>query len=269
MIRYPDIFDTAMLNRSTIIIIPTALALAIICILPATNHYFPIWPIAAGANIADTMFHEIGHSIFGWLMGVPNIPSVFTLFGTEQAAGLTLMWPRSWIVQVVVFAGLIYGCYWIYQNFPGWLWVAVSFTLLVIITAFTPYTKIPIFYMGHGGAIAMGGFFLFRAWANMAARNGYERWLNAFFGFFMILKNIYFAWLLTDPDISEEYSSRLIGGISHHDFAAMHEIIHSWTVHGIALFTIFYGVVMIIVSFLGAVYKGMEAEINVPEEIEL
>jgi len=245
----------------------SALSLAIICILPSTNHYFPLWAIAAGANIADAMFHEMGHSIFGWLFGVPNIPSVFTLFGREQAAGLTLMWPRSWIVQITAFAGLVYACYWIYKNFPEWFWAAAIFTLLVMAIAFTPYSQIPILYMGHGGAILMGSFFLFRAWANIDARNAYERWLNAFFGFFMVLKNIYFAYMLTDSNISEEYSDRLIGGISHHDFAAMAEIIHSWTVRGIALFTIFFGVSMIIASVVAALYKANnEPEINEPED---
>ena len=175
----------SLLDRQTVLIVFSALIMAVLCILPGVNNTFPIWIIASGASIADTMFHELGHSITGWLLGVPNIPAILTIFGRDQAAGFTLSFGHSWLLQGVAIVGLLCLCYHLFRAESGCLYPALTLTLLVPVIAISGYYEVAVSYMGHGGALLMGTFFLYRAWLYMDARNLYERWLNAFFGLLM------------------------------------------------------------------------------------
>jgi len=244
-----------LLDRTTIIIIISALGLAVVCILPSTRNIFPLWIIASGASVADTMFHEMGHSITGWLLGMPNVPSILTIFGREQAAGLTWHFGHFWVVQGVVILGLLYLCYDLYGAASKWFFPVVILTVLVLALGTSGYYQVAISYMGHGGSILMGGFFLYRSWLGLAARNLYERWLNAFFGFFLVLNNMFFAYrLVYDEDYNDEYVNHVIGNITHNDFVKLAGEVSGWTVHGIANFTMIFCASVIVVSFLASVY---------------
>src|SRR5262249_28729728 len=143
------------------------------------------------------------------------------------------------ILQGIAIIGLLYLCYDLYSAASNWLYAAIIVAIIVIAVAASGYYLTAIAYMGHGGLILMGGFFLFRSWLGLAARNLYERWLNAFLGFFMILDNMYFAYrLIYDADYNEDYSSHVIGGIGHNDFIQMTGQMPGLTVHGIAGFTL-------------------------------
>ena len=226
-----------LLDRTTILIIGSALVLAVLCIHPATNSTFPLWVIATGANFADTMFHEMGHSITGWLFGVPNIPSVFTLFGREQAGGLTMTFGHFWLLQGIVIAALLYAIYDKWAAASRWCYPLAALTLFIIIFAASGYYEMAISYMGHCGAMLMGAFFLYRSLLGLAARNLYERWLNAFLGLFILLHNMHFAYMLIyDVDFNDVYSEAMIGGFTHHDFIKIADAVRGWAVRGVAWF---------------------------------
>lgn len=245
-----DFFD-----RTTLLIMISALALAVLCVLPETRQITPIWIIAAGLNVGDTLFHELGHAGFAWLLGRPAIPMIFTLFGADQAAGLSISFGRSWYVQIAAFAILAYACVWIRDNYSFLFIPAVIFSLAIVGLAFSDekYHQVLIAYMGHGTSMLVGGFMLFRAWVYLDSRNQYERWLNALFGFFITFYNIHFAYMLAyDPFFREVYSEHVDFGISHNDFWAIAQLMHGWTVHKIALFTIGYGVAVILIACIAA-----------------
>ena len=224
-------------------------------LLPATKEMFPFWVIARGAFVADALFHEMGHTIFYWLFGHVAIPMIFTLFGSDQAGGMSMAMGRNWFLQILVFAALAYGVYWVKENWRALLIPYCLFSVLVTVAAFTKYTDVVIAYMGHGSSIAMGGFFLFRAWIYLDARNSYERWLNAFFGFYLTLSNMVFSYgLAFNTDARGDYSSHLAFGAGHNDFWNIAMVIPSWSVKGIAMFTIGYGVAMIIGSCVAAAF---------------
>jgi hypothetical protein len=230
----------------------SAAGLAAVAILPATRGIFPISAIAVAAHIADTLFHEMGHTVFFWLFGQPAIPMIFTMYGADQAGGMSMpLLGRSWFTQIVAFGALAYGCWRVRRDWPSLFIPAVLFSLIIGVLAFTRYYEVVILFMGHGGAIAMGGFFLFRAWLGRDARNAYERWLNAFFGFFLVLNNFYFSYDIGfNLEAQSDYNERVAFGISHNDFYAITEIIYSWTVKGIAAFTMAYCIAVIVGSFL-------------------
>lgn len=249
-----------LFSLGTLSVLASACVVALLCILPQTKSIFPFWVIASGAFIADTLFHELGHTLFNWLFGTPAIPMIFTLFGADQAGGMSMAWDRSWIVQGMAFAALAIALYWSYTE--RWLFTCLlCLTALVGALAFTPYYVVVILYMGHGSAILVGGWLLYRAWLYLDSRNGFERWLNAFFGFFLVLNNFYFSCMLAfDTETRKDYSEHTPFGISHDDFTAITFEITRWSVKGVALFTLGYCAVTILVSFLLAVMNSAEEE---------
>lgn len=231
-----------LLNRSTIIMLITALTLVIACVLPETREYRVFGIIAMGMHVGDTLFHEMGHSIFHWLFGTPAVPMIFTIMGADQAGGLSMTFGEpNILVRLLSIAAAAYGCKWLKDRESGWFMPATIFTTLVVILGFTRYTDFIALYMGHGSSIAMGGFFLYRAVIYLDARGDFERWLNAFFGLYLIGFNFNFAYgLAFDPSIRAKYSDHAAFGAVHNDFYAMSEEIYGVTVPGVALFTMAY-----------------------------
>jgi hypothetical protein len=183
-----------MFNRATLIVMSSALIVALLAISPTTSVVFPFYIAAAGLHMADTMAHEMGHTFFYWLFGQPAIPMIFTMFGADQAGGMSLTIGHSWFVQILVFLGLGYFCYRLREN-GSFFWIpAVCFSLLILLLSFTSYPELIIAYMGHGSSIFLGGYLLFRAWVYVDWRSRVEHWLNALFGFFMTLSNFHFGY---------------------------------------------------------------------------
>lgn len=242
-----------LLERKTLTIMSSAFLLALACVL----QIFPFWimyPLWGMLNVASTLFHELGHSIFMWLFGIPNVPAIL-LIGSDQASGVTMsLGGRHPMFQVTAILGLSYACYWVYENHKAFLYYIISFSLIILLAGFTSYYEPIISYMGHGSEILVGGFLLFKGWVYMA-RNTLERWINGFFGFSLTLRVINFSYnLVFDSQYRAKYSNSVVFGSSHNDFMSITQDIPSWTVEGIAIFTIFFAISMIMLAFSLAFY---------------
>ncbi|MEJ0009453.1 MAG: hypothetical protein WDN72_02350 [Alphaproteobacteria bacterium] len=243
-----------LLDRATLLTMTSAFIVALLCILPGTRGQFPVAIIAAGLHIGDALFHEMGHTVFAWLFGRPAIPMIFTLFGADQAGGMTLQWNYSWPVQVAAFAVLAYACYRAREDMPVLFLPAIVFSLFIVLVAVTGYAKLVIAFMGHGSSILVGGFLLFRAWIYLDSRSAYERWLNALFGFFLTLYNLSFSYGLAFKGDAQDYSEHVAFGIAHNDFMVMATLVPGWSVHGIGIFTVLYAAFSMIGSLVAAIY---------------
>lgn len=248
-----------LFDRTTFAVMLSAMMLAGLVIAPQTRAVFPLWVIAAGLQIGDTLFHELGHCITAWLCGQPAIPMIFTMFGADQAGGMTLYWDRSWFVQGAAFGAMAYGCYWCREAIPLLFPPAVAMSLGVALAAALGKQAMLVAYMGHGGAILMGGFFLFRAWVYLDARNRYERWLNALFGFFLVLHNLAFSYgLAYNSDARGDYSDHMAFGITHNDFMVIALMAPGWSVKGVGLFSIGVCLLTLLGSYVAAVLYADE-----------
>lgn len=228
-------------KRKTLLVMATSSLFAGVLVFTPLNNMFPLWAIDAGMGIAETMFHEMGHTIFSWLFGMPAIPSILTLFGRDQASGVTLTFSRIWFLQILAFAVMAYMCYRLRRRHSLLFWPGVVFSLGIIALAFTRYYLLAVLYMGNGGVVFMGGFFLFRACTYRIARVAYEHWLNAFFGFFFIFHIVHFAYKLAkDAAFREAYASPTFGGAIDNDFVQMVDQMWAWSVQGIAIATLVY-----------------------------
>ena len=228
----------------------SALLVVVLCILPSTKSMFPFWIIARGSFVMDTLFHELGHSIFGWLFGNANLPMIFTIFMSDKMGGMAMNLGHWLILQIAAFIGLAYLCYYLRYH---WLFIpAVVFSVLILVIYLLGLDMLVIDYMGHGGSIAMGGFFLYRAFADIA-KNKVERWLNAYFGFYLTLSNIFFCYQLTsDPAFLAEYMSP-IDHIGHHDMVKVSAQLLV-TIQSVATFTMIVGIVTVIGTAIASLF---------------
>lgn len=217
-------------------LIASATLLVALSVVPLTQQLFPISIIARGLFVADTLFHELGHSVVAWALGQAAIPAIFTVFGSDQAGGMSLMWNHSWAVQIAAWATMIYGCWWLWQEERALHAVITAVaSLLLFGLSFWSHYPLIIQYMGHGGSILVGGFFFYRGLLDLDARHAFERWLNLFLGLGLLGRNFAFAWQLGfDSAMREDYGSTTPFGAIHHDFMAMQEEWFRLSVQGIA-----------------------------------
>lgn len=147
---------------------------------------FPIGWGGAGLNAMIVFFHELGHTIAAWFYGYPAFPS----FDLTYGGGMTWMMAEQTIpILLGVYTLLIYGIFY----FKGhWKMQAVMITLLIfnLLTALNDYHQIVVDFMGPGAEMIIAGFFLTRAWLDIAPRGAAERFLNALIGWGMIVQAV-------------------------------------------------------------------------------
>lgn len=227
----------------TFLVIASAAIIAVLCILPATMFIFPLSWIARGSFVMDTMAHELGHSIYGWLFGYMNVPMIFTLFHADKMGGMAMMLGHSTIVQVGAVLALGFACYYIMGT--GYSIPLAIFAVMIAAISISGYGMLVVNYMGHGNAIVVGGYLLYRAFAGLTPRGAVEKWLSAYFGFYLTLGNMFFSYrLMTDKEYLFDYVAP-VEYIDHRDFIKVAGET-GFTLDGVAMFTIALGAVMII-----------------------
>lgn len=159
--------------------------------------------ITHGFSLIDTMFHELGHTLTAWSFGYPALPS----FDFEHGGGMSYYFARSWLLQAAVFGAALYGCYLLYDDLDRRLcFTALGGIILWMPAAVTDFHNVIIGFMGHGGAILTGSFFILRSLMGWTEKRPGEKWISAFAGYFMIFSNMKLSWkLIFDIDYQEEY----------------------------------------------------------------
>ncbi len=175
---------------------------------------FPLFALGAGMQAMSVFFHEIGHSLFFWFYGYVAVPTFDMAYGGGMAYAVT---GQMTILLAVLYALTGYGLYLFRGDRPL---QAALLALLVfnLATALRDVHEAVIDFMGPGTQALVGGFFLYRAWCDLAPRGGVERWLNATIGFGMVFQVLIEGRaLLYDSDAREAYDSQK-GGHGLGDF---------------------------------------------------
>lgn len=240
----------SLLGARTLLAMGSTFALALAAITMMKSNFL-LHLLYRGLYFGNTLFHEMGHAITSWLFGRPAIPSILTMLGGQDAAGMTLPFGHSWMVQIGVWLALAYGCYRLRRDRPALFWPVTLFVLLLIALSFTKAARVLPLYMGHGGAILAGAVMLYRAWLDIVVKTAFERWCNALFGFFILLQNAAFGYgLAYNPETRAWYS----GGVHTNDFLLVSYQMPGWTVAGLGLFTCILSIAALIGSFLLAAF---------------
>ncbi len=156
-----------------------------------------------GFSLIDTMFHEIGHTVFAWLFGYPSLPS----FDLQHGGGMSYYFERHWMIQVTAWLAAGYGAYLLYNDFDRRLFfAAITCIFVYIAVSMSDIHQIIIDFMGHGFSILTGSFFILRSLMGWTEKRPGEKWVSAFLGYFIIFSNIKLSWkLIYDIDYQEEY----------------------------------------------------------------
>lgn len=178
-------------------------------------------------------FHEIGHTLFAWMFGIPAFP----IFDFEHGGGFSIqIAERSWGGQIVIWAFEAYGLYYFKDRLHPMAFnsLAVFFTIFALV-GMTDYTEDVILFMGHGTVAILGGFMLARGIYGVFLTRPSERWLNVFVGGFFISDQIRMCnALLHDIAFQMQYESQK-GGHGFGDLTRIAANHYPWTQDGVAI----------------------------------
>lgn len=143
---------------------------------------FPLGWLGTGSIYMSTFFHEIGHTVLAWFYGYVTLPS----FDFKHGGGMAWSFgEQNYIIIAFVYGLIFYGLHYCRESV---ILCAALGGLFVfhLLTAYNDLHRSVIDFMGPAFEPLIAGFFLTRAWLDKAPRGGFERFLNALFGFSMI-----------------------------------------------------------------------------------
>lgn len=144
---------------------------------------FPLGWLGIGLTYMSTFFHEIGHTVTAWFYGYFTLPT----FDFAHGGGMSYWFGGQQIPILLLFYGLIaYGIYF-FREARAIQIILAAILLFNLATAFNEDVRMSMIdFMGPASEPLVAGFLLWRALMNLAPRGGFERLLNAVFGFGMI-----------------------------------------------------------------------------------
>jgi hypothetical protein len=221
---------------------------------------FPISWIGAGMVYMAVFFHEIGHTLTMWFFGYPALP----MFDLQHGGGMSaMMGEQNMLVLAGVWAAILYGI-WQFRWHKGIVAGLVLLLAINLACAFNDWHEILINFMGHGFEALIAGFLLFRALFNLAPRGGFERFLNAYFGFGLIFKAfIDFSGLLHNQTHRLSYYTQK-GAHGFGDFDKITNYFYKGEFADVVLFALAFNAACLIVPFaifiLARIFGGGEPE---------
>jgi hypothetical protein len=248
-----------MANSQNFIFGSLAMILAFIFVLPSVATSWPFGMISQGMSYMAVFFHEIGHTIFAWIYGIPAFP----IFDFKHGGGYSVqIAERSWFAQIAIWGLSAYGLY----NFKDRLHVFALYGLSIFFIFFgviglTDYYEDVILFMGHGLVAILGGFMLARGIYGVFLTRPSERWFNVFVGAFFIFDQIKMCHaLLNDVAYQMEYESQK----GTHGFGDLTRIANNhfpWTQDGVTIFLMVFTIIWAVlipagVGWLVRKYKG-------------
>ncbi len=200
-----------------------------------------------------TLFHEIGHSLFAWLAGIPAIPS----FDFMEGGGLT-RWFRTHphpLLILLAWGGLGFAIY-TYRKQKLSVVVFSVIWLLHVIYLFTWIREPVILFMGKGMELVFGGVFLYRGLGGWGCvQPSLERPLYAGLGLWTIFRVMTFSHALINDPIARHFYRQGKASVAS-DLVRLTEVYRLHTsLDGLARFLIFCSVVTLILTFAAFRYR--------------
>ena len=161
-----------------------------------------------------TLVHELGHTIAGWLLGYPSVPSFDFVYG----GGLTHQGNFRIVIALAIAGAFAYLGYMFRDNRRTVVLIAVCFLIWLFIDTSEFRRSLVVDAAGHASECIFAGIFLYMAIAGIGWRiPEIERPLGAFLAFFIEINMIRFCLnLMHDQDFLEVYKQGK-GGMLMHD----------------------------------------------------
>lgn len=172
---------------------------AVVVAVPLLKHIF---------NTLMILVHEMGHMIFGWVLGYPSAPAFDLMYG----GGVTFHTDRSMPLLIVIYALLAFLVFSFRKNIRALIFLLTIISIHVLFTA-TRLNEVAILFMGHGTELLIAGIFFYRALSGAAVIHSAERPLYAAIAFFIVFSDLNFSYrLMTSPFARTEYADAKGGG---------------------------------------------------------
>lgn len=133
-----------------------------------------------------SLVHEMGHSGFAWLCGMPSIPAISP---TGHAAALH--GDQSVALAFMALGGLVFAAWKFLEGRARAAAIAVALVVHPLL-AFTPARELLFLLAGHGGELAFATWALVKTLDGGFTKSKPERALHGTLGWFLIGRN---AWL--------------------------------------------------------------------------
>jgi len=183
------------LGASELKILGIGLAMAIVVYsIPFTRFVF---------SAIITLFHEFGHAVAGWLMGMPAIPA----FDFTYGGGITPHGQFQIAIALLIAGGFAYALWFFRQN-PRTVALITGVFLIWLFFVSSDWRREFAFAAGgHLGECILAGILFYQALAGVGWRiPELERPLGAFVAFFVQINMIFFCRrLIHDPDFLAWY----------------------------------------------------------------
>lgn len=159
----------------------------------------------------EVLFHELGHTIVGWLLGHPGIPAFDFFFG----GGFTHQTNFKLPLALLVAAGFGWLAWRMRHNPRALIAIGAAFALWLFCVSSEWRRETAISFAGPAFSLVMGAVFLYMALANVGFRiPEIERPLGAFIAFFVQIYGMQFALrLMNDADYLAWYQEGKGGAI--------------------------------------------------------
>jgi hypothetical protein len=150
-----------------------------------------------------TLFHEFGHAVVGWLLGIPSIPAFDFVYGGGFTHQSTFKLP----IALAVAAGLGWLLYLNRENRKGLILFSIVALLWLLFVSREWRRELAIGAAGHLAEFVLAGILLYKSITGTGFRNPVvEKPVAAFLAFFVQIHSMLFAWkLLHNPGFLSRY----------------------------------------------------------------
>jgi hypothetical protein len=204
-----------------------------------------------------TLFHELGHTVAGWLLGYPSLPAFDLVYG----GGFTHQ--GTFRLPIVILAGCALAYItWLNRENRKWLAVMIVISLVWLLFVTREWRReLIIAAAGHLGELTLAGVLLYKSITGEGWRNpDLERPAAAFAAFFVQIHSTHFFWkLLHDPAFLDWYREGK-GGALMNDLEVIALDLQIWLnvgpgIEGVAKWMLAFSIVPTIVAVVQAYRK--------------
>ena len=149
------------------------------------SDWLPVQIIYTGIQYMRVFFHELSHCFFAWFHGHPSLPAFNFVHGGEVA-----IYSNTQYITIIfaIWLAMIYLAIQAREDKRLLVAIAVLFIFNASIS-FTKHRYFVIIFMGPAIEPMIASYLLYRALFDKAPRGDLERFLNAFFGFGIIISS--------------------------------------------------------------------------------
>ena len=150
-----------------------------------------------------TLFHEFGHAVVGWLLGLPSLPAFDFVYG----GGWTHIGSFHLSIAIAIAGAFAYLAYIFRQNPKTVALIAMVFVFWLLCVSAEWRRELAFSAAGHAAEFILAGILFYQALAGVGwSMPDVERPLGAFIAFFVQIHSMMFAWrLIHDPDFLAWY----------------------------------------------------------------